>query len=86
MYNHKLLLHTLSQNVLPTGINAGGCSNNTESFATNPQYMITLTDSDEDEDDLCNCIISVLQKGTRGFFCEGQTSQCLYIGQYANIK
>jgi len=34
----------LDQLELQTGENAGGCVNNRESFATNPQYMITLTE------------------------------------------
>ena len=47
------------------GINAGGCRNFLNTFASNPQYLAVLEDSDDDEDDLCTCIISLMQKGTR---------------------
>ena len=36
-----------------------------ETFSTNPQYRVTLTDPDEDEDDLCTLLIGVLQKDRR---------------------
>jgi len=36
-----------------------------DTFATNPQYRVTLTDPDEDEDDLCTILIGLLQKDRR---------------------
>ena len=47
------------------GKNAGGCRNYINTFARNPQYLAVLKDSDEDEDDLCTCIIALMQKGIR---------------------
>ena len=47
------------------GKNAGGCRNYINTFATNPQYLAVLEDSDEDEDDFCTCIIALMQKGIR---------------------
>lgn len=38
----------------------------TETFASNPQFRITLTDADpNDADDLCTCVMAVLQKYRR---------------------
>jgi calpain len=37
-----------------------------ESFWTNPQFRVTLTDPDDDDnDDLCTTIIALLQKDRR---------------------
>ena len=45
------------------GVTAGGCRNNIHTFASNPQYLITLTDYDEyDDDDKCSMVIGLLQK------------------------
>ncbi|KAL8619657.1 hypothetical protein ACOMHN_019712 [Nucella lapillus] len=47
-------------------VNAGGCRNYLETFWTNPQYRMTLTDpDDDDEDDLCTAIVAILQKDRR---------------------
>ncbi|XP_059154720.1 calpain-B-like isoform X2 [Physella acuta] len=47
-------------------VNAGGCRNYLETFWTNPQFRMTLTDVDEnDGDDLCTAIVAVLQKDRR---------------------
>lgn len=46
-------------------VNAGGCRNYLQTFFTNPQYRVTVTDPDEDEDDLCTILIGVLQKDRR---------------------
>ncbi|XP_014667421.1 PREDICTED: calpain-9-like [Priapulus caudatus] len=55
------------------GCTAGGCRNYIETFANNPQYRITLTDPDEEDDDeLCTCVIAVLQKGRRQKRREGE--------------
>ncbi|XP_050700585.1 calpain-A-like isoform X1 [Eriocheir sinensis] len=45
---------------------AGGCRNYINTFARNPQYTIQLKDPDEeDDDDLCTVIISLMQKNVR---------------------
>ena len=62
------------------GHNAGGCRNFLESFVTNPQYLAVLEDSDEDEDDLCTCIIALMQKGARKKRMQSQDDGCLTIG------
>lgn len=45
--------------------NAGGCRNYLDTFYTNPQYRVTVTDPDDDEDDLCTILIGCLQKDRR---------------------
>lgn len=48
------------------GSTAGGCRNNLNSFALNPQYIVTLTDPDEDDDeDTCTMIVALMQKNRR---------------------
>lgn len=37
----------------------------TDTFWTNPQYKVTLTDPDDDEDDLCTMLVGILQKDRR---------------------
>ncbi|CAB4069199.1 CAPNN [Lepeophtheirus salmonis] len=54
------------------GQSAGGCRNFIGSFASNPQFRITIVDPDEnDDEDLCAVIISVMQKGRRAMRDEG---------------
>jgi calpain len=47
-------------------ISAGGCRNFIDTFASNPQFRITLEDTDDDDDDSCTLIVSVMQKNFRG--------------------
>lgn len=54
------------------GQSAGGCRNNINTFASNPQFRITLEDPDDDDDDeLCTVIVSLMQKGRRALRDEG---------------
>ncbi|KAK3800956.1 hypothetical protein RRG08_001204 [Elysia crispata] len=47
-------------------VSAGGCRNYLNSFWTNPQYRLTLTDPDEDDDEnLCTVVVSLMQKDRR---------------------
>ncbi|KAK6181228.1 hypothetical protein SNE40_009128 [Patella caerulea] len=47
-------------------VNAGGCRNYLDTFWTNPQYRVTLTDADDDdEDNNCTMIVALLQKDRR---------------------
>jgi hypothetical protein len=48
------------------GCTAGGCRNNLNTFAQNPQYVITLVDPDEDDDEEnCTMIVALMQKNKR---------------------
>ena len=48
------------------GVSAGGCRNNLQTFAMNPQYLLTLIDHDEEDDeDLCTLIVALMQKNHR---------------------
>ncbi len=54
------------------GQTAGGCRNYLDTFALNPQYRLTVVDPDEDDDDeLCTVIVSLMQKGRRALRDEG---------------
>ena len=54
------------------GESAGGCRNNIETFASNPQFRFVLEDPDEDDDeDKCNIVISLMQKERRSLREEG---------------
>ncbi|XGW16958.1 hypothetical protein V3C99_001972, partial [Haemonchus contortus] len=51
---------------------AGGCRNYINTFASNPQYRVQLTDSDPDDDDeLCTVIFAVMQKYRRNLKAQG---------------
>ncbi|KAL7064439.1 hypothetical protein AAHC03_05663 [Spirometra sp. Aus1] len=49
-----------------TNVSAGGCANYPETYWTNPQYRITVTDADPtDNDDLCTVTVGLMQMGAR---------------------
>ncbi|GFO35614.1 calpain-a, partial [Plakobranchus ocellatus] len=53
-------------------VNAGGCRNYLDTFWTNPQFRMTLTDPDEDDDEnLCTALVAILQKDRRKKRMEG---------------
>lgn len=55
------------------GQTAGGCRNNISTFACNPQYLVSLVDPDEeDEEDKCTVIVNLMQKGRRAMMEEGK--------------
>ena len=48
------------------GVSAGGSRNHLNTFHLNPQYSVTLTDPDEEDDtDLCCLVVSLIQKRER---------------------
>ncbi|XP_075462986.1 calpain-2 catalytic subunit-like isoform X2 [Ascaphus truei] len=49
------------------GHNAGGCRNYRGTFWTNPQYLVTLKEEDEDEeeDGWCTLLVSLMQRNRR---------------------
>jgi len=54
------------------GDSAGGCRNYLDTFPNNPQYLISLEDPDEgDEEDKCTVIINLMQRGRRAMRDEG---------------
>lgn len=61
------------------GVTAGGCRNYLDTFWHNPQYVITLTDPDFDDDEgKCTVIVALMQKNRRSRRNMG--SDCLTIG------
>ena len=44
------------------GVNAGGWGKSWDDLAMNPQYKVVLEDSEEDADDRCTCVVSLMQK------------------------
>ncbi|XP_037918203.1 calpain-A isoform X4 [Hermetia illucens] len=61
------------------GATAGGCRNFLETFHRNPQYVVTLQDPDEDDDDgKCTVIVALMQKNRRSRRNMGM--DCLTIG------
>lgn len=61
------------------GVTAGGCRNYLETFWHNPQYVVTLQDPDEnDNDGLCTVIVALMQKNRRSRRNMGM--DCLTIG------
>ena len=62
-----------------SGQTAGGCRNFLDTFASNPQYTISLVDPDEDDDDnKCTVIVGLIQKNRRAQRAQGV--ECLTIG------
>jgi len=54
------------------GETSGGCRNFLETFIHNPQFLVTLEDVDEEDDEpLCTLIVSLMQKGRRALRHEG---------------
>lgn len=61
------------------GVSAGGCRNYLESFHRNPQYVMTLEDPDEDDEDgKCTVVVALMQKNRRSRRNVGL--DCLTIG------
>lgn len=69
----------ISYLLLFEGVTAGGCRNYLETFWHNPQYVVSLEDPDEDDDDgLCTIIVALMQKNRRSRRNMGM--DCLTIG------
>ena len=65
------------------GVNAGGCANHKKTtFATNPQYKVTIKDADLDDDKMATLLISLMQKGARTKEGKGIKDAYQYIGFY----
>ncbi|KAM4696612.1 calpain-2 catalytic subunit-like [Rhinophrynus dorsalis] len=47
------------------GHNAGGCRNYTATFWTNPQFLVSLREEDEEAGGLCTLLVSLMQKDRR---------------------
>ena len=69
------------------GETAGGCRNFIETFASNPQFLIKLVDSDNDDDEMCTCVVSLMQKGSRKkkALSESGGGGALSIGKYSRV-
>ena len=69
-----------------SGSTAGGCRNFLDTFASNPQFRIVLTDSDDDDDELCTCVVSLMQKGSRKRKAvKGAGQGCMTIGEISTV-
>ena len=70
------------------GETAGGCRNFIETFASNPQFLIKLVDSDNDDDEMCTCVVSLMQKGSRKkkALSESGGGGALSIGKYSHLS
>ncbi|KAK8765722.1 hypothetical protein V5799_031672 [Amblyomma americanum] len=65
------------------GSNAGGSTDNMEKFATNPQYLVTLREpDDEEEDGECTMIVALLQRGRRFFTVTEDTWHAIGFAVY----
>ena len=54
------------------GSSAGGCRNFIETFADNPQFLVSLEDPDEsDAENKCTMIVNLMQRGRRAMRDEG---------------
>ena len=84
MMPSRLICHKLNPLILGSwvaGESAGGCRNFLDTFASNPQFRIRVDDpDDDDEDNLCTVIISLMQKGRRALRDEGLDT--LTIGRF----
>ncbi|XP_042211063.1 LOW QUALITY PROTEIN: calpain-A-like [Homarus americanus] len=47
------------------GVSAGGSRNDFEKFATNPQYLLTVTEPDTKDDNVCSVLVGVMQEHRR---------------------
>lgn len=60
------------------GFNAGGRPKYRGSHWTNPQFKVTLSDTDEDADKMCSFIVQLMQKDRRKIKHKGE--KLIYIG------
>lgn len=61
------------------GATAGGCRNYLDTFWHNPQYVVSLEDPDENDDDgKCTLIVALMQKNRRSR--QNMGVECLTIG------
>ncbi|CAL4082522.1 unnamed protein product, partial [Meganyctiphanes norvegica] len=63
---HKLWSVKMFEGSWVKGSSAGGSFNNRKKFSCNPQYILTLTETDDDSDK-CSVLISLMQKNKRNF-------------------
>lgn len=62
------------------GFNAGGRQSKEASHWANPQYLLKLEDTDEDEDQVCTVVVQLMQKDRRKIKQKGENFR--YIGFY----
>ena len=53
-----------------------------DTFWSNPQYRISVTDPDDDEDDLCTVLIALMQTGRRKKRAQGEDMQTIGYAIY----
>uniref|UniRef100_A0A8C5B989 Calpain 9 n=1 Tax=Gadus morhua TaxID=8049 RepID=A0A8C5B989_GADMO len=63
------------------GSTAGGCRNYIDTFWTNPQFKLTLEDTDDD-DDVCSVVIALMQKNRRLLRKEGMDMETIGFAVY----
>ncbi|XP_067115997.1 calpain-9 isoform X1 [Osmerus mordax] len=78
---HKWAVNIFEGNWI-RGSTAGGCRNFIDTFWTNPQFKLTLEDTDDDDDDLCSVVIALMQKNRRKLRKEGLDMETIGFALY----
>ncbi|VDI72465.1 Hypothetical predicted protein [Mytilus galloprovincialis] len=68
------------------GFSAGGRPSNQDTHWSNPQFSVTLSDRDEDGDNVCSLVIQLMQKDGRKLKQFGKKNQHIGFFVYQNLK
>lgn len=68
------------------GFSAGGRPSNADTHWSNPQFSVTLSDRDEDGDNVCSLVIQLMQKDARKLKQFAKKNQHIGFFVYQNLK